>query len=197
MEAVIISKTKMNKGCCVGAILSNGEGIRLLDSDGHNQPSNTSYQVGQIWDLTFTYRTEITEPHNEDVLVINSTFKGNVANLQDYLEKKLKVKIWKGTHNNLFDNKIRWTNNGSGYISVRTGLPEHSVGFYISDTDITFEDNHYVFGSDTSKKIASVTLQTQVDIPAGTLIRVSLARWWKPEDVDMEERCYVQLSGWY
>ncbi len=34
-------------------------------------------------------------------------------------------------------------------------------------------------------------------IPAGTLIRVSLARWWAPEGSEMEERCYVQLSGWY
>ena len=34
-------------------------------------------------------------------------------------------------------------------------------------------------------------------IPAGTLIRISLARWWKPDDVDIEHRCYLQLSGWY
>jgi len=34
-------------------------------------------------------------------------------------------------------------------------------------------------------------------IPAGTLMKISLARWWKPEDSDMSERCYLQLSGWY
>ena len=36
-------------------------------------------------------------------------------------------------------------------------------------------------------------------IPAGTLVRVSLARWWRPEDSEpnFEERCYLQLSGWY
>jgi ATP-dependent DNA helicase RecQ len=35
-------------------------------------------------------------------------------------------------------------------------------------------------------------------IPAGTLLRVSLAHWWRPrEDADVEPRCYVQLSGWY
>ena len=36
-------------------------------------------------------------------------------------------------------------------------------------------------------------------IPAGTLVRLSLARWWRPEDSEpnFEERCYLQLSGWY
>ena len=35
-------------------------------------------------------------------------------------------------------------------------------------------------------------------IPAGTLLRVSLAHWWRPDEMpDGELRCYVQLSGWY
>ena len=36
-------------------------------------------------------------------------------------------------------------------------------------------------------------------IPAGTLVRLSLARWWRPEksEPNFEERCYLQLSGWY
>ncbi len=33
-------------------------------------------------------------------------------------------------------------------------------------------------------------------IPKGTLIRVSLARWWNKDD-KTEERCYLQLSGFY
>ena len=32
-------------------------------------------------------------------------------------------------------------------------------------------------------------------IEAGSLIRLSLAHWWAPEDSDDEERCYLQLSG--
>ena len=35
-------------------------------------------------------------------------------------------------------------------------------------------------------------------IPAGTLLRVSLAHWWRPESAPHTElRCYVQLSGWF
>lgn len=199
MEAVIISKTKMKKGCCVGAILFNGEGIRLLDENGFNQSFDTAYQIGQIWDLTFTYRDEIDEPHNEDVLVSNAILKGKVQNLRHHLEKVLNVKIWTGSHENLFDGKIHWTKNkGSGYISERTGIPTHSVGFYLLDSDITLEDGHYYFEDDELKRLDYVGFQPQQDtISAGTLIRVSLARWWKPDDIDIEERCYAQLSGWY
>ncbi len=35
-------------------------------------------------------------------------------------------------------------------------------------------------------------------IPAGALVRVSLAHWWRPDgDETAELRCYVQLSGWF
>ena len=34
-------------------------------------------------------------------------------------------------------------------------------------------------------------------IPAGTICRISLSKWWKPKDIDIEMRCYLQLSGWY
>jgi hypothetical protein len=35
-------------------------------------------------------------------------------------------------------------------------------------------------------------------IKANTLIPVSLAKWWHPkENPNIEDRCYLQLSGWY
>ena len=34
------------------------------------------------------------------------------------------------------------------------------------------------------------------EIPSGTLLRVSLARWWKKYEEE-EKKCYLQLSGWY
>ena len=50
----------------------------------------------------------------------------------------------------------------------------------------------------TNRKITFVGFQNPVQlISAGTLLRISLARWWAPNDDDVEERCYLQLSGWY
>jgi hypothetical protein len=34
------------------------------------------------------------------------------------------------------------------------------------------------------------------EIPANTLIRVSMCRWWRREEYE-EEKCYLQISGWY
>ncbi len=36
------------------------------------------------------------------------------------------------------------------------------------------------------------------EIPAGAVVRISLAHWWRPRDhPEEEERCYLQLSGWF
>jgi ATP-dependent DNA helicase RecQ len=35
------------------------------------------------------------------------------------------------------------------------------------------------------------------ELPAGTLLRVSMSQWWRPDDrPEAELRCYLQLSGW-
>jgi hypothetical protein len=203
MEAVIVSKTKMQNSFCVGAILYNGQGLRLLDSKGYNQPLDTKYKIGQIWDIKFTKRIDLKDPHNEDVLVQSASFVNKfIGNLYLFLIDKIRVPVCKGSPNELFDGLIQWTHNGSGYISERTGIPMYSVGFYISDRIIHYDNKHYIFPSDhqyfNAKKLAFVGCEEPtLTISAGILIRVSLARWWKPENVEIEKRCYVQISGWY
>ena len=56
------------------------------------------------------------------------------------LKNKIKVKIWKGGIEGLFDEKLLWTSGGSGYISKAGGLPKNSVGFWISDKDLIRND---------------------------------------------------------
>jgi len=122
-----------------------------------------------------------------------------VLNSYEYLKVKLKIKIWKGSSDVLFDGNLQWTSGGSGYISENGGIPTSSVGFWIPDKDLTRKDfNDKVRYSYPLRwrNISYVGFQNPVDlIPAGTLVRVSLARWWSPND--NEERCYLQLSGWY
>lgn len=46
-------------------------------------------------------------------------------------------------------------------------------------------------------KLKFVGFQTIIPyIPKGTIIRLSLANWWNG-DGSGEDRCYLQLSGWY
>ena len=119
--------------------------------------------------------------------------------MESYLIDKINVKIWRGSTDILFDGHINWTPNGSGYISESGQIPENSVGFWIPDKELTRRDyNEKVRYSYPIRwrNITFVGFQDPLDsIPAGTLVRVSLARWWSPDE--NEERCYLQLSGYY
>ena len=42
MKVLIVSKTHMNTGVCVGGITFDGRFVRLLDNNGHNQSDDCS-----------------------------------------------------------------------------------------------------------------------------------------------------------
>lgn len=202
MDVIIVSKTHMSSAACVGGVLANGRFVRLLDSDGYNQDSDTDLEVGDVYTITFSERTEKTPPHVEDILVHTMEHKFSFSSIEkmvEYLTDKLKVKIWRGSTEVLFDGNLEWTSGGSGYISESGEIPKNSVGFWIPDRDLNRKDyNEKVRYSYPIRwrNISYVGYQNPVDkIPAGTLVRVSLARWWSPNED--EERCYLQLSGWY
>jgi hypothetical protein len=216
MDVIIVSKTHMHSAACIGGVLANGKFVRLLDEYGHNQDVNTSMNVGDVYTIFFNEREDKRPPHIEDILVLKMKFKFSfspVEKMIEYLREKLKVKIWEGGTEVVFDGKIKWTQSGSGYISESCETPENSVGFWISDKPLTRRDYQgkvkYSYPPINSvdkgfiverqwRSLPFVGFQSPVDtIPAGTLVRLSLARWWSPEDSDVEERCYLQLSGWY
>lgn len=196
MEVLILSKTKYgNSQYCIGGIVtSTHQFIRLLDPDGYYQPIDTKLEVGDIWDITFRVSNTRREPHNEDVIVISKTFVKKIYALNTYI-KNVGVKIWRGSVTNIYDGYIKWTNSGSGFVSENQPImPEHSVGFWIPNEDLTYNNGYYEIGY---KKLKYKGVEApRSTIQAGSLIRVSLAKWWCPEDFH-EKRCYLQLSGWY
>jgi hypothetical protein len=123
--------------------------------------------------------------------------------LSNYL-KNCGVTIFRGSPIQIFNGLLGWTGNGSGFLGNRNNLPANSVGFWISDRELTLADDgkHYLYPSTneftTAKRFPYVGFAPKVNsIPQGTLMRISLARWWRPSDSDISERCYLQLSGWY
>ncbi len=203
MKVLVLSKTRMQPGrCCIGGISETGEYVRLLTENGENQQETTELLPSQVWEIDYVKREHTIPPHIEDVLVRAKIFQKTIESESEIIEiiHKLKAPIWEGPPNNLFDKKIKWTGNGRGYID-KDDIPSNSVGFWISDDDLTKNEyngiryrHHYEEGW---RSLKFVGYEEPVDkIPAGTLLRVSLARWWKPDGID-EERCYLQLSGWY
>lgn len=205
MDVLIVSKTRMKNASCVGGVLmDSGRLVRLLDQNGHNQPANTDLEIGDVRMIRFRNNPNTTPPHIEDILVSQMSFKSKfdtMSQMEKYLLRNLQVKVWKGNPTVLFDGKLQWTHSGSGYICTKGGIPTNSVGFWISDNDLKRDDGEnkirdtYLMGG---YRAPFGGFQTPIDvIPKGTLIRVSLARWWSPPDVIVEKRCYLQISGWY
>jgi hypothetical protein len=204
MEILILSKTHMNHGkCCVGGITNSGRYVRLLTPAGENQNEDTELAPRQVYDIKFTERPNNTPPHIEDVLIQSRKLKGV---LEDHIEiidfiVEREIPIWKGSPDVLFDKKIQWTDNGSGYINKKA-VPEHSVGFWIPDKDLTknifYNKVRYNYRSKIGwRSLPYVGFDEAIEtIPAGTLVRVSLARWWDTKGTT-ELRCPLQLSGWY
>ncbi len=200
----------MSNAACVGGVLWNGQMVRLLNEQGYNQPINTELNVGDIYEINYEPVAHCIPPHVEDIRAQNFRFIQNCPApvLEKYLRDKAKKRTYFGHPNQLFEGLLQWTGAGSGYISKSHGLPERSVGFWIPDKDLIRNDYDqkvryeyssrcaYTVGAIPRYIISYVGYQSPIDIiPAGTIVRVSLARWWSPNGE--EERCYLQLSGWY
>ncbi len=215
-DVLILARTHMQNLVCVGGILTSGEYVRLLDSKGYPQPPESDYAVGHVYAISFTRPQTLRPPHTEDVMVQRRVFKLKAASEEKIihmLTRKLRVKIWEGSPGNLFDGTLNWTERGSGYLPPHGKMPASSVGFWKPDQPLTatrfgekirytyppHRKSFYSFGSSNPDemllKISYVGFEKPVAvIPAGTLVRVSLARWWAHDG--HEERCYLQMSGW-
>lgn len=202
MKVLIVSKTHMRHGqCCVGGLTFEGQSIRLIMGDGHYPPEDTDLTPGCIYDIKFTAKQDTESPHIEDVIVhsykLSETLQGA---MRDFIEE-LEMPIWEGGPEELFDGKLLWTDNGSGYIN-KEDIPEQSVGFWVPNQPLR---KSIYYGKvryscklgETWYSLPYIGYDDPVDvIPSGTLIRVSLARWWDTNG-KTEPRCSLQLSGWY
>ena len=204
-RVLVVSKTLMNSGVCVGGILETGQLVRLLKSNGSNQDHSTIFEIGRFYDIEYRERIDKKAPHVEDILIEkNYPCESLSAHaLEPYLIDTLHVKIWHGPATTLFDGKLQWGPSRKAYINT-SNIPNHSVGFWRPHLCLRYHKNEqtqkewYSYKEDEQwYNITYVGLQPPVAyIPAGTLLRVSLARWWQ-KDQETEYRCYLQLSGWY
>jgi hypothetical protein len=202
-KVLIVARTRMSgEKVCIGALSEEGESLRLLNAACTSDLAyNSPYKVGEWWRIACELCGSSRPPHVEDVAVSNALKIGDERDLRKYLTTQ--TKSWQGKIETLFDGKIRFTNNGAGFIS-EADVPRYATGFWLPSSPLNLETN--VRGNSgyypvhDYKHLSYVGTQNAVpQINAGQLVRVSLARWWKPRNADpsLEERCYAQLSGWY
>jgi hypothetical protein len=189
-----------------GLDLDTNRGVRLLQPNWAYQPGDTDYDIGQVWKIECEPRPGLRPPHVEDVLVHRRELVGRELGLRKLLLER--VQVWRGAPNQTFEGLVRPTFHGSGYVNNIMGVPSVSTGFWQPDRPLTLTEEatgpHYHYpmphGSRAVRSLKYVGYAPSLPvIPAGTLVRLSLARWWRPEEAstEVEERCYLQLSGWY
>ncbi len=133
MKVLIVAKTRMGGGACVGAItVEEGRSVRLLDAhvDAHNG-GGMHYAVGEVWEIDAAPAAHIEPPHTEDLLVQSSRRARAVLNPARFVEQHMPPAT--GGVDLLFDGKLRRTGSGALYVAASSGLPGHSTTFWRPD----------------------------------------------------------------
>ncbi len=201
MIVTIVAKTRMGGGACVGGISEDGRSVRLIAPDAaFNEHVNLEYQVGDVWEIA-PGPDDITPPHTENVIVRRKKRVGAADDLAALIERHMPPAS--GGPQALYDGLTQTGPYGSMFIAERTGVPSFSTQFWRPDRPLTRDTGgkriRYRYPTaDGGRSLVFVGFQEPPPvIPAGTLLRVSLAHWWRPaEEPSVELRCYVQLSGW-
>ena len=197
-RVLIVSKTRMRGGhVCVGGhdLDESMRSARLLRPDGTNMPADASFQIGQVWELTYQPALDVQLPHVEDILVDPSGARWveTVDHLGAFLRDR--VTVWTDTP---FEGKLRRTSSGTGYVPIDGPFPSCSTGYWLPKYALDFDgDSRYVFRVDGGRRrIRYVGVADPVGrIEPATLVRVSSARPWAPSNAP--PGLYLQISGWY
>ena len=201
VRVLIVSRTNMSGGnVCVGGLIAQGaKNVRLLTSLGANQPSTSPFQVGEFWDIKLESRPRCIPPHVEDMLVQNASKVGISNNIVNDINAV--APVYRGALSETFHRALLTPRGRAWHIDHST-IPSSSVCFWETPVALTLEapfgkpKYHYNTPQEETHLPFVGVSTPQPTIPAGTLVRLSLARWWAPEGQE-DEHCYLQLSGWY
>jgi len=203
MKVVIVAKTRMGSGACVGALTFDGRSLRLIAADREtNDHFNMEYQVGEVWEIESRPDPDIIPPHVENVIVTRKRRLSTIMRIEKFIEQQMPPLT--GGIEAIFEGLTQTTKAGALYIAERNGIPGRSTMFWRPDRPLQREDDRkrirYRYPTPEGGCTLTFTgFQEPIpELPAGALLRVSLAHWWRPEEMaEGELRCYVQLSGWF
>ena len=196
----------MGKGACIGAITEKGESVRLVpfNADPHDG-ANREYEIGDIWEITGELETSLIPPHNENFVVHKKSRLHTTENTKDLVSAIELLMLPKTGHPRvLYEGLLKTTGSGSLYVPAGDDVPPYSTTFWRTDQPLTrdTEAKRIRYHYPTENGGCTLTFvgfqEPLATIPAGTLLRVSLAHQWRPKDQpNVEERHYAQISGWF
>jgi ATP-dependent DNA helicase RecQ len=203
MKVLIVAKTRQGGGACIGGITFEGRSVRLIAADAAvNEHAGLEYNVGEVWDVEGEAPAQLVPPHVENIVVRRKRRLGPMSNIERFIERHMPPRV--GGAEMLYEGVVQVAPGGALYIAERSGVPPYSTLFWRPDQPLTrIEDSkrlRYRYPTpDGGRTLTFVGFQEPIEvISAATLVRVSLSRWYRPDDrPDDELRCYVQLSGYF
>jgi ATP-dependent DNA helicase RecQ len=203
MKVLIVAKTRMGKGACIGGTTFQGQSVRLVAADVDvNETVGMEYSVGDVWDIEGEPAENVIPPHVENVIVRKQRRLPPLDDPLAFIKRHMPPR--EGGLEQLYEGLTQATQKGALYITERCGIPPYSTTFWAPDQPLRRIDDgkriRYRYPTaDGGRTLTFVGFQEPVEvIEPGTVLRVSLAHWWRPEEMpDGEYRCYVQLSGWF
>ncbi|HVR35280.1 MAG TPA: DNA helicase RecQ [Methylomirabilota bacterium] len=203
MRVLIVAKTRRGGGACVGGVTLEGRSVRLVFAGAlAGDHAGLEYEVGEVWEIESSPDPHIVPPHVENILVYSGRRLKRVRDAGEIIRRLMPSVM--GGPDPLFDGLLQALPSGCLYIAERTGIPSRSTLFWVPDQPLERDTDarriRYRYPTeDGGRTLTFVGFQEPVEvIPAGTLLRVSLAHWWRPpERPDEELRCHGQLSGWF
>lgn len=191
----------MRSGVCVGGIVEEScELIRCHGERGENLPFDAPYEIGDRWEMNVETAWNVRQPpHTEDkqTKAYRKIENIGINGITRFIKSNAsRLRIARGHISNTFNGALHFMGN-KNFIN-RSDIPPFSTQFWITDKPlskvVSFGKTYYMYDN---IRIKFVGYQQEVSvIPAGTIIRLSLANWWDG-DGSGEDRCYLQLSGWY
>ena len=203
MKVLIVAKTRRGAGACVGRITESGQSVRLIAQDAStNAQAGLQYNIGEVWEIEAAPDPDACAPHVENIIVLDAQRLRLSHKVEETIERFMPPVC--GGPECLFDRLTQPTPVGALYVAERTGLPQRSTMFWRPDQPLQLdcESKRIRYRYETpmgGRTLVFVGFQEPLAvIPAGTLLRVSLAHPWRPPERPEEElRCFMQLSGWF
>jgi ATP-dependent DNA helicase RecQ len=203
MKVLIVAKTRRGSGACVGAISFRGPSLRLEAADAAlDEMAGLEFEVGEVWEVEGQPAAEVIPPHVENFIVSAKRRLAIMDDMTCFITNHMPPV--EGSIEQLYNGFLGATRAGALYVSEQLGIPPCSTMFWVPDRPLQLDASakrlRYCYPTDNGNRtLTFVGFQEPLDvIEPGTLLRVSLAHWWRPkEKPDGELRCYVQLSGWF
>lgn len=214
---LITARTRISdRELCLGGIdLDRNRCVRLSTAQAQNFSHNAPFQVRSMWHMDYAPRPHLVVPHIEDVNVRAFTqFQERTDFLKLFQEREPELPVWHGRPSLLFDGLLTSDSRenpaqaGGRYAFRGNRVPSVSLGYWIPDRDLQARrsrrrtghvgyDVYYVDLTEagtTVKIVHSGFQQLPPTIAVGSILSLSLARWWAPkDDPDQRERCTLQV----